>query len=73
MFRNLVLSSGFLLLWALPLVAQSTDALERNYKKKLESEFLTRIEWKHKLDEATSEAREKDLPIVGYFTRSWSP
>ena len=46
---------------------------EEKYKKKLEKEFVSRVEWVQSLDKAKEAAAKGSKLIFGYFTRSYSP
>lgn len=60
-----------LLFLAGPLAAQET--LEEKYQAKLLKPFAKKIEWQHKIDHARELAKERNLPVLAYFTRSYSP
>jgi hypothetical protein len=47
--------------------------LENRYQKKQASAFLKNAIWERTLDAAKERARRDNLPIVAYFTRSYSP
>ena len=53
--------------------AQNSDALKRKYESKLTEAFVGKINWAHSLEEAKKRARAEGKPILGYFTRSYSP
>ena len=53
-------------------VAQDTSEFERKYQKKLESPFLAKARWEHRLEEACARAKEQNVPIFAYFTRSYA-
>ncbi|MBC8260777.1 MAG: hypothetical protein H8E43_03020 [Planctomycetia bacterium] len=55
------------------LEGQSPEELESRWKKKQESAFLKAVKWERTLDAAIERARRDNLPIVAYFTRSYSP
>jgi len=52
--------------------AQESD-LEIEYAKKLEKKFSNAVEWQHELEAAKKASREKNIPIIAYFTRSYAP
>ncbi|MEE2855879.1 MAG: hypothetical protein VX949_00640 [Planctomycetota bacterium] len=51
----------------------SRSELENRYQKKQSSAFLKHVTWERTLDAARERARRDNLPIVAYFTRSYSP
>ena len=53
-------------------VAQDTSEFERKYQKKLQSPFLAKAKWEHRLEEACARAKERNVPIFAYFTRSYA-
>lgn len=55
-----------------PAIAQNGD-LETEYAKKLEKEFAKAVEWRLTLADAKKACQEKNIPIIAYFTRSYSP
>lgn len=63
---------GVLSAWtaASPVHAQDNEA---NYAKKLEKEFVEATAWHHELAAAKKASAERNLPILAYFTRSYSP
>ncbi len=75
MRRSLLGMGVLLLLFSGPLEAQSRDAatLRRNYEEKLKKEFVSKVEWTSTLSAAKERARTERKPILGYFTRSYSP
>lgn len=46
---------------------------EDKYKKKLEKEFVSKIEWVTSLEKAQEAAAAQNKLIFGYFTRSYAP
>ena len=46
---------------------------EDKYKKKLEKEFVSNIEWVTSLEKAQDAAAAQNKLIFGYFTRSYAP
>ena len=52
--------------------AQEPSGFEQKYQKKLESPFLAKAKWEHRLEEACARAKEQNLPIFAYFTRSYA-
>jgi len=46
---------------------------EEKYKKKLEKEFVSKVEWVTSLEKAQEAAVAQNKLIFGYFTRSYSP
>ena len=53
--------------------AQNSEALKRKYESKLAEAFVGKVKWAHSLEEAKKRARAEGKPILGYFTRSYSP
>ncbi|MFQ5653838.1 MAG: hypothetical protein ACE5GW_03790 [Planctomycetota bacterium] len=49
------------------------EELERRYQKKCSAEFLKKVPWERSIRDAMMRARERNLPIIGYFTRSYAP
>ncbi len=49
------------------------EGLKRRYEAKLEARFLKVLPWEHRLEDAMAKAKKKNLPILAYFTRSYSP
>ncbi|HIA27446.1 MAG TPA: hypothetical protein EYN79_04890 [Planctomycetes bacterium] len=60
-----------LLLLASPLAAQET--LAEKYDAKLLKPFAKKIEWQHKIDRARELAKERNQPVLAFFTRSYAP
>ncbi len=60
------------LLVTCPSVAQEND-LEAEYAKKLEKKFAKSVDWRQEIAAAKKACREKNVPIIAYFTRSYSP
>ena len=44
--------------------------LKKKYEKKTALPFMSKIEWQRQFTEAVKLAKEKRVPVVGYFTRS---
>ncbi len=53
--------------------SRNQETLRKNYQKKLEKPFVGKVNWARTLDEAIERARAEKKPILGYFTRSYSP
>ena len=51
---------------------QSRKQLESLYAKKLELEFMNKVEWERSLQKAKERSFEGNKPIFAYFTRSYS-
>ena len=47
--------------------------MQKNYQEKLQKKFVKKIEWVTTLAEARKISEKKGLPILAYFTRSYSP
>lgn len=66
-----------LLLWVLSpslAVAQGkVSDLESRWKKKQAAPFLKAVTWERTLEDAKARSSRDHLPIVAYFTRSYSP
>ncbi|MDE0957493.1 MAG: hypothetical protein OSB12_02550 [Planctomycetota bacterium] len=54
-------------------VAQGTEELEKKYQEKRAKKFVQKIEWITSLDQAKAISKQKNLPILAYFTRSYAP
>jgi flavin-dependent dehydrogenase len=76
-FTAWLAGAGMLVALALAAAAQEPrddrEEMKRNYEKKLEKEFLSKISWEHRLDRALARSKEKGLPVLVYFTRSYAP
>lgn len=55
----------------LPASAQNDN--EAKYNAKLEESFVSNIDWVMSLEEAQLQAKEKQMLIFGYFSRSYAP
>ena len=62
-----------LLMVATMAMAQDDARMEKNYQEKLQKKFVKKIEWVTTLAEARKISVKKGLPILAYFTRSYSP
>ena len=62
-----------LLMVAMIAMAQDDARMEKNYQEKLQKKFVKKIEWVTTLAEARKISEKKGLPILAYFTRSYSP
>lgn len=61
-------------LFGSPLPGQvGSSELERRYQKKLQEPFMKKVEWATSLKAAKERAKSSNLPILAYFTRSYSP
>ena len=61
-------------LFVSPLAGQvGTTELRRRYQKKLQEPFMKKVEWAQTLDAAKERAKQSNLPILAYFTRSYAP
>lgn len=49
------------------------DQMKQNYEEKLKKDFLKKIAWEHELDDALAKSKQKKLPVLAYFTRSYAP
>jgi hypothetical protein len=49
------------------------DQMKRSYEEKLKKEFMKKIEWERELEDALAKSKEKNLPVMAYFTRSYAP
>lgn len=61
---------GLLLTSSVGAQGQSNQA---KYEAKLQEEFASKIEWTQSLEEAQLQAKEKQMLIFGYFSRSYAP
>ncbi|MGA1202465.1 MAG: hypothetical protein ACYTGJ_04960 [Planctomycetota bacterium] len=63
-----------LLAASLPCAAQGdASGLRAKYDAKLAEPFAKAVDWALSLEDAKRRAREENKPILGYFTRSYSP
>jgi hypothetical protein len=66
-----------LLVWVLspsPATAQgNVSDLESRWQKKQAAPFLKAVPWERTLEAAKARSSRDSLPIVAYFTRSYSP
>ena len=67
-----ILTPTLLGVLALTLWAPAQDDAAK-YQKKLEKEFVGKIEWVKTLADAQTQAKEKQSLIYAYFTRSYAP
>ena len=54
-------------------LAQGNEELEKRYQEKQAKKFVQKIEWVTSLEQAKAVAKQKNLPILAYFTRSYAP
>lgn len=54
-------------------LAQGTEELEKRYQEKQAKKFVQKIEWVTSLEKAKAISKQKNLPILAYFTRSYAP
>ena len=67
-----VIAGALALSVALSAVA-GAQSNEEKYKKKLEKEFVSKVEWVTSLEKAQEAAVAQNKLIFGYFTRSYAP
>lgn len=67
-----ITSFALLMLFVAPILAQGTADMESKYQEKLKKEFISKVTWEMKLDDAMAKAREQKKLIIGYFTRSYA-
>ena len=53
--------------------AQGSEEMEKRYQEKRAKKFVQKIEWITSLDQAKAISKQKNLPILAYFTRSYAP
>ena len=53
--------------------AQGSEEMEKRYQEKRAKKFVQKIEWITSLDQAKAISKQKTLPILAYFTRSYAP
>lgn len=54
-------------------LSQGSDELEQRYQEKRAKKFVEKIEWVTSLEKAKAISKQKNLPILAYFTRSYAP
>ncbi|MEE2856208.1 MAG: hypothetical protein VX949_02320 [Planctomycetota bacterium] len=54
-------------------LAQGTEELEKRYQEKQAKKFVQKIEWVTSMEKAKAISKQKNLPILAYFTRSYAP
>ena len=54
-------------------LAQGSEEMEKRYQEKRAKKFVQKIEWITSLDQAKAISKQKNLPILAYFTRSYAP
>ena len=54
-------------------LAQGNEELEKRYQEKQAKKFVQKIEWVTSLEQAKAVSKQKNLPILAYFTRSYAP
>jgi hypothetical protein len=54
-------------------LAQGSEEMEKRYQEKRAKKFVQKIEWVTSLDQAKAISKQKNLPILAYFTRSYAP
>ncbi|HIK81790.1 MAG TPA: hypothetical protein EYF93_02660 [Planctomycetes bacterium] len=54
-------------------LAQDSEVMEKRYQEKRAKKFVQKIEWITSLDQAKAISKQKNLPILAYFTRSYAP
>ena len=50
-----------------------TQDLRDKYAKKLEKEFVGKIDWAQSFEQASATAKKDGKLVLGYFTRSYAP
>ncbi len=53
--------------------AQGRGSLRAKFDQKMKKPFVSKVPWALSLEEARKRAAEQKKPILGYFTRSYSP
>ena len=53
--------------------AQGSEEMEKRYQEKRAKKFVQKIEWITSLDQAKAISKQKNLPILAYFPRSYAP
>ncbi|MDE0959984.1 MAG: hypothetical protein OSB09_04320 [Planctomycetota bacterium] len=54
-------------------LSQGSDELEQRFQEKRAKKFVEKIEWVTSLEKAKAISKQKNLPILAYFTRSYAP
>ena len=54
-------------------LAQGNEELEKRYQEKQAKKFVQKIEWVTSMEKAKAISKQKNLPILAYFTRSYAP
>lgn len=58
---------------AAPVSAQNADRMKANFERKLDSEFMKKVDWITDYDAARAKAAKSGEVIFAYFTRSYAP